>query len=65
MSLDAFLEKLKTSPETITFDDTLAIIEKTYVFKETEFLNGDTHNAVGQNNGSCKIFAFGAMNNLT
>ncbi len=65
MPLDAFLEKLNTSPETVIFEETMAIIDENYAFNDTAFLNGDTQNAAGQNNGSCKIFAFGAANNLT
>lgn len=65
MSLAAFLKKLKKTPEIVTFDDTLSIIEEHYVFHETAFQNGGIGNATGQNNGSCKIFAFGHINNLT
>lgn len=65
MSLDAFLEKLNTSPEAVTFDEAIAIIDEHYAFSDTAFLNGDTQNAAGQNNGSCKIFAFGDVNKLT
>jgi len=64
MSIDAFLNKLNMKPETVTFDDTIAIIEKYYEFKETAFSNGETQNLAGENNGSCKIFAFGYLNNL-
>ena len=52
-------------PEAVTFENTMDIIEKHYDFKETAFLNGEMQNKAGQNNGSCKIFAFGQHNNLT
>lgn len=65
MSLEAFLEKLNTTLETVSFEQTMAIIDKHYDFTETAFTNGETHNAAGQNNGSCKIFAFAALHQLT
>jgi len=65
MELNAFLDALKTRPESIEFSDTIAVIEATYNFEPTAFVNGDTRNEAGQNNGSCKIFAFGLLNDLT
>ena len=65
MPVPTFLEKLIKAPETISFEDAIAVIEKNYTFKETAFTNGETRNESGQNNGSCKIFAFGHINNLT
>ena len=65
MSLDVFLQKVKSAPESISFDETIQVIEESYVFTEIAFSNGDTNNEAGQNNGSCKIFAFGLANDLT
>jgi len=65
MPLTTFLNQLNTSPETVTFEDTMNVIEQSYVFTETAFTNGDVINAAGQNNGSCKIFAFARLNELT
>lgn len=65
MSLLTFLEKIKKEPEVVSFDDAMAMIEANYVFNETAFINGEIRNAAGQNNGSCKIFAFGHLNHLT
>jgi len=65
MSLLAFIETLNTFPESVTFEKTMSLIESKYNFTETEFSNGDVNNAVGQNNGSCKIFAFARLNELT
>lgn len=65
MSLAAFLQKIKTSPKTILFDEVLSVIEQNYIFKATAFTNGRTTNDVGQNNGSCKIFSFCRLNSLT
>ncbi|WP_461484238.1 HopJ type III effector protein [Porticoccus sp.] len=65
MSVETFLEKLKASPESIAFSDTIAMIDENYDFQETAFTNGGTENGAGQNNGSCKIFAFGQLNGLS
>lgn len=65
MKLDEFLDTLKSAPESIEFSDTMAVIENGYEFTETAFKNGGTDNAAGQNNGSCKLFAFAQLNSLS
>lgn len=65
MSLSEFLEQIKQHPEQIEFEQTIATIESTYDFTPTAFKNGETSNEAGQNNGSCKIFAFAQLNALT
>lgn len=64
MELQQFLDALASTPEQIEFETTIAVIEANYEFTPTAFTNGETENAAGQNNGSCKIFAFGLLNNL-
>ncbi|MCG2634356.1 MAG: HopJ type III effector protein [Gammaproteobacteria bacterium] len=65
MSLSPLLEKLRLAPESVTFDEVMAVVEACYMFRETAFSNGDLANAAGQNNGSCKIFALGQINQLS
>jgi len=65
MTLEHFLEKLSTQPETIAFTDTMTVIESHYTFTETAFNNGVQHNAAGENSGSCKLFAFAKLQGLT
>ena len=65
MILEVFLETLKDSPETIEFDQTMAVIDETYKFTPTAFRNGDLTNEAGQNSGSCKIYAFGQLHDLS
>ena len=65
MTLTAFLEKLNATPKQITFPETIAVIEENYDFTPTAFQNGTQHNAAGENNGSCKLFAFAQLQNLT
>lgn len=59
------LEQLKTSPETIQFKEVIAYIDENYNFTPTKFTNGNTVNEADQNNGSCKVFSFGKLNNLS
>jgi hypothetical protein len=65
MNLSDFIHQLKTSPETINFQDCISSINKNYQFTPTAFNNGPIQNKCGQNEGSCKIFAFGLKNNLS
>ncbi len=65
MIITTFLEKLKQTPTAITFPETIAVIEENYDFTPTTFDNGTQHNEAGQNSGSCKLFAFAKLQNLS
>lgn len=65
MQLQAFLDRLKDEPESIQFEDSMTVIESNYNFTPTTFRNGEILNEAGQNNGSCKILAFGQLNGLS
>lgn len=65
MNTKSFLEKLKQTPETIAFSETIAVIEANYDFTPIAFENGTQHNAAGENSGSCKLFAFAQLQNLS
>ena len=64
MTISDFLTKLNTSPESVTFTDTMTVIEENYTFSQTSFKNGETNNEAGSNSGSCKLFAFAMLNEL-
>lgn len=64
-NLDAFLKKLNDQPESITFDETMGVIDASYEFTPAAFINGELRNEAGQNSGSCKLFAFALLNQLT
>ena len=64
MSTAQFLDKLRSEPTTIDFEDTMKVIDEAYDFTPTAFKNGDTENEADQNNGSCKIFAFAQLQSL-
>lgn len=61
----SLLEKIQHDPRSITFQEVIAYIDSTYEFTPTRFSNGHTINDAGQNNGSCKIFSFAQLLNLT
>lgn len=65
MNLTTFLQQLNDKPDSIQFSDTMAVIDAHYHFTPTAFRNGNENNAADQNNGSCKIFAFGQLQQLT
>ncbi|KQT15083.1 type III effector [Chryseobacterium sp. Leaf404] len=58
-------EQLEKSAEEIQFNDVIAFIDAHYDFTPTKFTNGNTLNEAGQNNGSCKVFSFAKLNDLT
>jgi hypothetical protein len=64
MELNTFLQRLNESPESISFNDTMAAIESSYEFAPTAFRNGSLSNEAGQNNGSCKLFSFARLQGL-
>jgi hypothetical protein len=65
MNIDAFLKKLNDTPESVTFDDTMAVIGASCEFTPAAFTNGAVKNEAGQNSGSCKLFAFALLNQLS
>ena len=65
MNIQAFLEQLNTAADSISFTDTMSVIENNYDFTPCEFTNGTLTNEANQNNGSCKIFAFAKLNNIS
>ncbi|GGW22997.1 HopJ type III effector protein [Arenibacter certesii] len=64
MTVREFLIQLRTSPEEISFGDTIQIIDSYYNFEPTAFKNGDLFNDPGQNTGSCKVFSFAQHHKL-
>lgn len=58
-------EQFLSSPQTINFKDVIQFIDENYDFIPTKFTNGNIENKAGENNGSCKIFSFAKMNQLS
>lgn len=59
------LEQLKNIQKTIDFKEVIAFIDENYDFTPTKFTNGNTVNEANQNNGSCKVFSFAKLNQLS
>jgi len=63
------LELLKTEPEKVGFDDVISVVGNYYHYTPTAFVNGKgagiVKNIAGQNEGSCKIFGFAKLHQLT
>ena len=68
MALEALLNAIANTSESIEFADVIAAIEANYSYTPTEFKNGlgnsTVINRAGTNEGSCKIFAFAQLHNL-
>ncbi|MFD0990446.1 HopJ type III effector protein [Mariniflexile jejuense] len=65
MNLEEFKQKLKNTPNSIEFSETMAVIESNYEFTPTAFKNGELQNNAGENSGSCKLFAFAKLQGFT
>lgn len=65
MELKSFLQHLGDAPESVAFNETIAVIDALYDFVPSAFDNGALRNEAGQNNGSCKIFSFAKLHQLT
>lgn len=65
MILNDFLTKLEQAPEKIEFSEVIALIDALYSFTPTRFTNGSAVNEAGENQGSCKLLAFGQQQKLT
>jgi hypothetical protein len=63
--LETFFRQLSTEPDSISFQQTIALIDALYDFTPTAFQNGAQFNAAGENNGSCKILAFALLHQLS
>lgn len=64
MNLQQFIQQLD-QPTCFDFEDTIAVIESHYDYSPTRFNNGELINEAGTNEGSCKIFAFAQLHNLS
>ena len=65
MSVTELLTLLKSDPSAIQFKQVIELIEESYDYMPTRFVNGSVVNEAGTNEGSCKIFAFAELNGLS
>lgn len=59
------IELVKKAPERINFTAVIEYIDEHYDFIPTQFKNGETINEPNKNNGSCKVFSFAKLNDLS
>ncbi|MBT8118412.1 MAG: HopJ type III effector protein [Gammaproteobacteria bacterium] len=66
--LEQLIDKIRTVPETVEFQQVVDVIDRQYDYTPTGFTNGPIDTAVinkpGENEGSCKIFSFAKINDL-
>nr|WP_200810647.1 HopJ type III effector protein [Oceanospirillum multiglobuliferum] len=62
--LNDFLSQIGTDAK-LDFEDSIAVISANYDYSPAAFQNGSVQNAAGQNEGSCKIFAFAKLQQLS
>ncbi|MEP0356541.1 MAG: HopJ type III effector protein [Paraglaciecola sp.] len=65
MTKENLLNQVKTSPDTIEFKQVMGVITDYYEYTPSQFTNNDITNLAGTNEGSCKIFYFAKIQNLT
>ena len=69
MNIQDLVLQLHNTPEAVTFDDVMNVIADHYDYTPSRFTNGFGEDAAineaGSNEGSCKIFAFAQLNNLS
>jgi hypothetical protein len=67
MTLEQFFSQLTATA--VSFDEPMTLIDQYYHYSPVEFSNGSAPNtlinAAGTNEGSCKIFAFAQINQLS
>lgn len=54
-----------TVTSSINFQDVIGVISNYYQYLPSAFKNGDIENQAGTNEGSCKIFAYAQLNQLS
>lgn len=69
MTLNELLTTIETQPNNVEFNDVIETIDNEYTYTPSKFTNGLDDDVVisesGTNEGSCKIFAFAALNDLS
>ncbi len=68
MTPDQLIARVKSSPQSIDFEEVIAVIDTHYHYTPTRFTNGcgddALHNEAGSNEGACRIFAFARLHDL-
>ncbi len=64
MTVDQLLQQVRSQPDTVEFDQVIAVIDANYRYTPTAFSNGEVYNPRGANEGSCKLLAFAQLHHL-
>ena len=64
MNIYELRERIRTQPEQVEFKEVMLTISEHYDYKPAKFYNGAVVNEPGENEASCKIFAFAKRENL-
>ena len=59
------LVQLAENADSVSFEQVMQVISENYDYRPATFTNGDLLNEAGTNEGSCKIFSFAKINQLT
>jgi hypothetical protein len=69
LSIETLNSKLTSKEPSVTakinFEEVMAVISANYHYQPSTFNNGDIVNQAGTNEGSCKIFAYAQLNDLS
>ena len=65
MTTHDLIKRVRTEPENIEFSQVIDVIHHDYQYTASAFSNGDLTNKAGSNEGSCKIFYFALLNQLS
>lgn len=63
VTVESLIQSLNNHP--VDFNEVMHVIDANYNFTPTAFRNGNTENAANTNNGSCKVFSFAQLHNLS
>jgi len=68
MTVEELILQIKSQPDRVEFQDVIDGIDAHFDYTPTHFINGRGHdqviNQLGNNEGSCKIFAFATIQGL-
>jgi hypothetical protein len=65
MEIEQLLSVIRSRPEQVEFSQVIEVIDACYDFTPVSFQNGALANDAGQNAGSCRLFAFAKLHDLT
>jgi len=65
MSKSELLTQLSLNADEVSFEQVMQVISDNYSYTPASFNNGELLNEAGTNEGSCKIFYFAQLNELS